>query len=132
MLSRSDEETLDDRLRNWGRWAADSSHSGTNWIYRMMLLSGEIKLSESNERRIDLQDALLVQRAWRMLPQSPQRYKIAKWALAAHYAYPRLSVWRFCKCMKIREREYEELLRLARYMIFNLINQHASKKLTTA
>lgn len=131
MLSKSDEEILDDRLKNWGRWAADSTHGRVNWIYRMMLLSGEIQLSASDKRRIDLPDALLVQRAWRMLPQSPLRYKTAKWVIVAHYAYPQLSVWRFCKCMRIRPREYEELLSLARCMIHNIINQQAGKKLTT-
>ena len=129
MLSKSDEEILTDRLRNWGRWAADHQHSATNWIYRMMLLSGEIKLSVSDGTKVDLADALLVERAWKGLPHKPRRYLVAKWVLAAHYAYPKLTVFRFCQCMKIRKREYEDLLRLARYMIYNRIDQHAAKNL---
>lgn len=126
MLTRAEEEELDDRLRNWGRWAADSEHSGTNIIYRMMLLSGEIKLSPLEQAKVDLVDALLVQRAWRSLPQNPPRYNTAKWVLAAHYAYPRLTVKRCCQGLHIRPREHEELLRLAKYMIC----QHAAKRLT--
>lgn len=129
MLSKSDEEILTDRLRNWGRWAADNRHSDTNWIYRMMLLSGEIKLSENDGTKVDLADALLVERAWKGLPQTPRRYFVAKWVLAAHYVYPKLTIFRFCQCMKIRKREYEDLLRLARYMIYNRIEQHAAKNL---
>lgn len=129
MLSKSDEEILTDRLRNWGRWAADNQHSATNWIYRMMLLSGEIKLSENDGTKVDLADALLVERAWKGLPQTPRRYFVAKWVLAAHYVYPKLTIFRFCQCMKIRKREYEDLLRLARYMIYNRIEQHAAKNL---
>ena len=127
MLSKSDEEVLTERLRNWGRWAADNQHSATNWIYRMMLLSGEIKLSVSDGTKVDLADALLIERAWKGLPQTPRRYFVAKWVLAAHYVYPKLTVFRFCQCMKIRKREYEDLLRLARYMIYNRIEQHAAK-----
>lgn len=129
MLSKSDEEILTDRLRNWGRWAADNQHSATNWIYRMMLLSGEIKLEAHDCTKVDLADALLVERAWKGLPQKPYRYYVAKWVLAAHYAYPKLSVFRFCQRMKIRKREYEDLLRLAHYMIYNRIEQHAAKNL---
>lgn len=127
MLSKSDEEILTERLRNWGRWAADSQHSATNMIYRLMLLSGEIKLSEEDGTKVDLADALLVERAWKGLPQTPRRYLVAKWVLAAHYAYPKLSVLRFCQYMHIRKREYEDLLRLAHYMIYNCIEQHAAK-----
>lgn len=127
MLSKSDEEILTERLRNWGRWAADSQHSATNMIYRLMLLSGEIKLSEDDGTKVDLADALLVEHAWKGLPQTPRRYLVAKWVLAAHYAYPKLSVLRFCQYMHIRKREYEDLLRLARYMIYNRIDQHAAK-----
>ena len=129
MLSKSDEEILTDRLRNWGRWAADNQHSATNWIYRMMLLSGEIKLSEDDGTKVDLADALLVERAWKGLPQKPYRYYVAKWVLAAHYAYPKLSVLRFCQYMHIRKREYEDQLRLAHYMIYNRLDQHAAKNL---
>lgn len=129
MLTRAEEEDLDDRLRNWGRWAADSQHSATNLIYRLMLLSCEIKLSDDDGTKVDLSDALLVERAWKELPQKPYRYYVAKWVLAAHYAYPRLTVQRFCQYMHIRKREYENLLRLAHYMIYNRIEQHAAKNL---
>ena len=97
---------------------------------RMMLLSGEIKLSPLEQAKVDLADALLVQRAWRSLPQNPPRYNTAKWVLAAHYAYPRLTVKRCCPGLHIRPREHEELLRLAKYMIFNRLCQHADKRLT--
>lgn len=129
MLAKSDEEILNDRLQNWGRWAADSQHSATNLIYRLMLLSCEIKLSDDDGTKVDLSDALLVERAWKGLPQKPRRYLVAKWVLAAHYAYPRLTVSRFCQYMHIRKREYEDLLRLAHYMIYNRIEQHAAKNL---
>ena len=36
MLSKSDEGILDDRLRNWGRWAADRRPGGSSVLWRMM------------------------------------------------------------------------------------------------
>ena len=37
---------------------------------------------------------------------------------------------RCCQGLHIRPREHEELLRLAKYMIFNRLCQHAAKRLT--
>lgn len=42
MLSKSDEDILNERLRNWGMWAADkSSLYGSTILWRMMQLYGE-------------------------------------------------------------------------------------------
>lgn len=142
MLSKNDEEVLDDRLRNWGRWALGRKHARSTMIYRMMVSAGEIKLEAPNPaRQIDLFDALLVNRAWGMLAQTPYRYWVAKWALVAHYVFPWMSVrsfldWvrkeskrRYGREIRLHEKDYEVLLATAKYQIFNLINQHASKKL---
>lgn len=135
MLSKSDEEILTERLRNWGRWAADSNRiGGASVLWKMMKLYGEREQPKGPDEQeppkpIDGIDAAIVNRAWQTLPESPLRYHTAKWVLAAHYCYPKLTVFRFCQCMKIRKREYEDLLRLARYMIYNRIDQHAAKNL---
>lgn len=144
MLSKSDEEILTDRFRNWGRWAAVGRHARSTIIYRMMVQAGEIKLEPSEPyRQIDIFDALLVDRAWRMLAQRPARYWIAKWALVAHYAFPWMPVRSFIEWVKketriqfgheirINSKDYDILLETAKYQIFNLINLHASKKLTS-
>lgn len=143
MLSKSDEEILTDRLRNWGRWAATGRHARSTIIYRMMVQAGEIKIEPSEpHRQIDIFDALLVDRAWRMLPQRPVRYWIAKWALVAHYAFPWMSVRSFfdwvrhetrIQCgheVRINSKDYDILLETAKYQMFNLINQNAAKRLT--
>ena len=142
MLSKSDEDILNDRLRNWGRWASARRHARSTIIYRMMVQAGEIKLEPSDPyRQIDIFDALLVDRAWRMLAQCPARYWIAKWALVAHYAFPWLTVrsflvWvrketriQFGHEIRINDQYYDILLETAKYQMFNLLNQHAAKRL---
>lgn len=142
MLSKSDEEILNERLRNWGRWASARRHARSTIIYRMMVQAGEIKLEPSDQyRQIDIFDALLVDRAWRMLAQCPARYWIAKWALVAHYAFPWLTVrsflvWvrketriQFGHEIRINDQDYDILLETAKYQMFNLLNQHAAKRL---
>lgn len=60
MLSKSDEDILNDRLRNWGRWTSARRHARSTIIYRMMVQAGEIKLEPSDPyRQIDIFDALL-------------------------------------------------------------------------
>lgn len=128
MLSKSDEEILIDRLRNWGRWAADRDHLKANVLYRMMVLAGEIIMESPELGKIDDKDALEVQRAWAMLPQSPRRYLMAKWILAAHYAYPSISKGKLCRHNRIRLKEYDELLKMAQSMIFNKLEYMRAKK----
>lgn len=129
MLSKSDEEILIDRLQNWGHWAADRTHEKSNILYRMMVLAGEITFDPPDSSfKVDPIDALEVQRAWAMLPQSPQRYLMAKWILAAHYAYPSISKGKLCKHKRLRFREYDELLKMAQQMIFNKLEYIKAKK----
>lgn len=141
MLSKSDEDVLNDRLRNWGRWAADKHRVGSTLLWRMMKLYGEIdkKEEQSNaheheERQefipVDENDAVIVNRAWQALPESPLRYHSAKWVLAAHFCYPYASQRMVCRQLKIDRRDYEELLNLAKYLIFNRIAYNASKRLS--
>lgn len=142
MLTKCDEDVLNDRLRNWGRWALGRKHARSTMIYRMMVSAGEIKIEHPNPaRQVDLFDALLVNRAWGMLAQNPYRYWVAKWTLVAHYVFPWMPVrsfldWvrkeskrRYGHEIRLREKDYEILLATAKYQIFNLINQHASKRL---
>ena len=143
MLSQEEEQALNDRLRNWGRWIAGRQVSRTNMIYRLMLAAGTVEADPVIPSRVDLADAILVNRAWCMLPQQPIRYWAAKNALIAHYAYPTLPIRAFCDwvrkesrlqfgldhALRLREKDYDALLELAKYEIFNLIERNARKKL---
>lgn len=141
MMTQSDEAILDDRLRNWGRWIADRRYPRSNMIYRLMVAAGEIKLEPRRALNIDHADAILVDRAWRMLPQNPIRYWAGKHALIAHYAYPTLPVRAFLdwirqesqiqfhleRPLRLNQKDYDVILKTARYEIFNLIEYRSRK-----
>ena len=137
MLSKSDEDILDERLRNWGRWAADRKGCGASWLWVAMKRYGKpdpkektYSEPESPKVAIDGADAVLVNRAWQGLPNEPLKYSRAKWVLVAHYGYPDLSIGHACRLLRIRrQKDYEELLQTAKYMIFNRLVQHASREL---
>ena len=142
MLSKSDEDVLNDRLRNWGRWIADRRYPRSNMIYRLMVAAGQVVMEPTRAANIDRADAILVDRAWRMLPQNPIRYWAGKHALIAHYAYPTLPVRAFLDWirqesriqfqlenpLRLNAKDYDLILKTARYEIFNLIEYGDRKK----
>lgn len=139
MLSKSDEGILDDRLRNWGRWAADRRPGGSSVLWRMMKRYGKPDKNDSppekeerNTMPVDVIDAIKVNRAWQGLPISPLRYETAKWVLVAHFCYPFMPRRIACRQLKISCADYDQLLKLAKYMIHNRIEHDAVKHLATS
>ena len=139
MLGKSDEAILDERLRNWGRWAEDRKGCGASWLWSAMKRYGKPdpkeKSCQEDDRQpkvvIDSADAVLVNRAWQGLPNEPLKYERAKWVLVAQYCYPYVPVWVACRNLKINAQMYDELLGIAKYMMFNRLNQQASKMLAS-
>lgn len=140
MLLKSDEEILTERLRNWGRWAADNNHlTSSTLLWRMMKLYGEKeegKREYPDEEKvpphpIDIFDAVIVNRAWQCLPESPLRYKTAKWVLVAHYCYPHMPQAVALRRLRLNQKTYDQLLTMAKYLIFNLIEKDAAKRFAT-
>lgn len=127
MMSQSDREALDDRLRNWGRWAADRPPIGSSYLWRAMKKYGKEEKTEGDDEqdakppKVDVLDALLVERAWVSLAESPFMYHQAKWALRAHYCLPQQSIAKTAKKLKFRERHYEKILDLGRKQIENVL-----------
>ena len=141
MLSKSDEDILNDRLRNWGRWAADRPNLyGSTLLWRMMQLYGEDDPEAPKKapeeppviEPIDIFDAVVVNRAWQSLPSRPYRYGKAKEVLVAHYCYPYVPIHIACRKLRIGVSEYVQLLTMAKYMIFNLIEKDAAKRLSAS
>lgn len=128
-LSQSDLEVLDDRLRNWGRWAADRTVPGSSYLWRAMKKYGERDKNSTCAAEdevlppVDELDALLVERAWVALAESPILYKQAKYVLAAHFCYPGLNVWRTAKLLQFSSKKYEQILKLGKCQIQNVLNR---------
>lgn len=127
MMSQSDREALDDRLRNWGRWAADRPAIGSSYLWRAMKKYGKEEKTEGDDEqdakppKVDVLDALLVERAWVSLAESPFMYHQAKWTLRAHYCLPKQSPEKTAKKLKFRERHYDKILNLGRKQIENVL-----------
>lgn len=126
MMSQSDREALDDRLRNWGRWAADRPAIGSSYLWRAMKKYGKDDGESSDDHieqppKIDIIDALLVERAWVSLAESPFMYHQAKWTLRAHYCLPRQSPEKTAKKLKYRHRNYDQILLLGKKQIENVL-----------
>lgn len=137
MMTKSDEEALDDRLRNWGRWAY--SHVGSrspNPIWTMMQRYGKPEKGEKLPPprewfpQIDVVDAMKVERAWSMLPVRPPKYALAKWCLVAQFCYPHLPQHKVLHILRIGQKTFDQLLKMSKYMIFCRLEQHVGKKLT--
>lgn len=133
MLSRSDTEIIEERLKNWGRWAADKNRRECNIIYRLMRLYGEIPprcLESEYIPPIDVRDALRVNQAWRDLPDSPIKYRKVKRVLAVEYTVPQsIPLKPICRLLRIPQGEYKELLKIGQYMMFFRLVPHACKKI---
>lgn len=141
MLSKADDEILTERLRNWGRWAEDRPNLyGSTMLYRMMQLYGKddpdspkrAPEEDTPSEPIDIFDAIIVNRAWQALPTSPLRYGKAKMVLVVHYCYPDVPTYIACRKLKISHSDYEQLLKMARYMIFNRIEKNAPQRLSAS
>lgn len=117
MMSKSDREVLEDRLHNWGRWATDSTPPGTSWLWRAIKKHGKRgknePLPEAPEAPppVDELDALLVERAWVSMPESPKERKRYKQTLRYHYCFPKKKPSKVAKELGFSSRRYDEMLK---------------------
>ena len=70
-MDAAEEEILEERLTNWGRWVRSSAPKGTSPLWRIMHERGfQYDYAEPDESRssLDEKDAEIVNRAWNLLP----------------------------------------------------------------
>ena len=70
-MDAAEEEILEERLTNWGRWARSRTPQGTSPLWHIMHERGyryEKKYQESSGSPPDEKDALIVNAAWNILP----------------------------------------------------------------
>lgn len=122
-MEKVDEE-LEERLKNWGRWLQDKPAGACSPMLKIMNMNPENIVIDPDEDPVDIQDALLIQKAWRQLPMRPSRYFIARVLVGYWYAYPNTDpiklILRIHK-VKIHRRDVEQLLDLAKKMMRNNI-----------
>lgn len=117
MMSQSDREALADRLHNWGRWAADTNPPGKSWLWIAIKKHGRRGKNEplpapvDEPPPVDELDALLVERAWMSLPDSPLERHRYKQTLRYHYCFPSKKPRWVAKRLGYRHRLYDEMLK---------------------
>ena len=70
-MDAAEEEILEERLSNWGRWARSRSPQGTSPLWHIMHARGfqyEREYREEPRNPPDEKDAQTINRAWNLLP----------------------------------------------------------------
>ena len=127
-----EEQMLEERLANWGRWARDPKRKGRSAIAKLAeLVPDEDKAPCEREEHlppVNVLDALTVQRAWSTLPQSPERIRVAKVVVGCAYVFSgnyhemRVFMAKMHR-VRIRDREFNDALDLGKKLMRNAISR---------
>lgn len=131
-----EEQMLEERLQNWGRWNRDPKRQGRSPLCAFMEGAkndeneGEQKPEEPHSELppIDVKDALLVQKAWQKMPTCPERYRVAKIVLGVVYSIPGNFDYlchhlRKYHRIRLRERDFEQLMTTGKATIKNVLRR---------
>lgn len=128
MTEITEEERLELRIENWGRWCRDRHQPGHTNCLGIDINAPAMPGDDPLPPPVDIKDALLVNRAWnQMMWTGPMR--IFKALIALRYSYPEFSFDRLryylikLYGLRLRERDYEETLKKARKMMMNNIRR---------
>ena len=131
-MDESDDE-LEERLRNWGRWAREKPVRYSSPLQKIIEMNPENVQVELPQNPVDYTDALIIQRAWQRMPLAPYRYKMARIVIAYRYIYPYEDVVvRLIKINKVKgvhRRDIEKLHALGKTIIRNRLKQIDWEKL---
>lgn len=131
-----EEQMLEERLQNWGRWNRDPKRQGRSPLCAFM---GEAKDDEADVEKktdethselppVDVKDALLVQKAWQKMPTCPERYRVAKIVLGVAYAIPGNFDYlcfhlRKYHRIRLRERDFDQLMAIGKTTLKNVLRR---------
>ena len=125
MLSKIEDEELTDRLKNWGRAIADHKVSRTSPLYFLRvsaaIASGQRPAGVPVLYDIDYQDADIVQKAWRKLPEQPDRYRKSKQILVLWFACPQLTRRMVAHHLKVQDKKLDVLLMQGKILIWDTL-----------
>ena len=128
--SMTDDERLELRFENWGRWMREGHQVGkTTSTYFDLTPLEACEDDEPPPPPINLRDALLVNAAWSRLPTCSERYRLARSLIAQLYAesgrefdFYRSILFRLYR-LRLRQRDFDELRLTARQMMANIIQR---------
>lgn len=136
MLSQVEDEVLTDRLKNWGRAIADHKVTRTSPLYWLRVSAA---IADGNRSPgvpciydIDYQDADIIQRAWRVLPERPERYRKAKRILVLWYACPQLTRKMVAHHLHIPDKKLDIFLSQGKVLLFDTLERQKAQELANS
>ena len=122
------DDELEDSLDDGGRWMRETRAHGTSPLARLMAEAGSMS-ADLGPAPVDLERALMVNRAWQAMPAVTYSDRSIKALTAALYAFPvsrdhMLFLVRRYYGLRIRYRDVDNFLERGRKLIRNRIEKH--------
>lgn len=129
MTEMTEEERLELRIENWGRWCRERHQPGHTTCIGIDINAPSMPGDDPQPPPVDIKDALLVNRAWEQMLWTQSPLRAMKALIAVRYAYPEYSYERINYFMskvyhiRLRQREFDDTLQKARKMLINNIKR---------
>ena len=114
------DDILEKRLQNWGRSIMMFRSRHASPLYWMRIEAERAEGRRTGDGftvEVDYEDAAVVNRAWRRLPEIPERYRLAKRFLVNWYSRPDLRLSAVASRARIRQSELNTFRQFALYLI---------------
>lgn len=121
------DDELEDYLANWGRWCRATHSPGRSPLARLMVEAGSMS-ADPGPAPVDLERALLVNRAWQAMPAVTYSDRCVKALTVALYAFPvsrdhMLFLIRRYYGLRIRYRDVDNFLARGRTLLRNRLEK---------
>lgn len=129
MEGDAEDQLLERRLVNWGRWARDTNTKyGTSPMYR--IIEEGMTKEEAEQRKaghsatlIDEKDALIVNEAVLSTPFDTLRDRRDRGIFVAFYTNPQLPVCALLRKFRVSEREKNRSVKRIRHIVANYLQR---------
>lgn len=132
MTADEEEQRLEDRLRNWGRYIRNTHAVGKTTCTALDLSTEEVCEEVSPpeyQPPIDVRDAEKIETAWQAMPWHHEEYRAQKGILALIYANPNRAFGYYQHCLfriykvRLRFRDYEEIVKKAKKSLNRILRR---------
>lgn len=129
----AEDQLLERRLVNWGRWARDTTQKyGTSPLYR--IIEEGMTKEEAEQRNaghttinIDEKDALIVNNAVLSTPFDTLRDRRDRAIFVAFYTNPQLPVCALLRKFRVSEREKNRSVKRIRHIVANYLKREEDR-----
>lgn len=137
MTADEEEQRLEDRLRNWGRYIRKTHPIGKTTCTALDLTTEEVCEDDSPSEYqppIDIRDAERIESAWQAMPWHHEQYRAQKGVLALIYANPNRTFDYYQYCLfrtyqvRIRFRDFDDIIKKAKKSLKRILSRLDNSK----